>query len=138
MSEQVFSIPGKLTVTFEPSVHAIIDTWTSYGVSVDQFRDAVLVHGLKHAKAHRGHAWIVDSSTAHGAFSQEIQACIGAEVFPAFARSGIKFFLTIVSKSAVTNMSIKDYTSKLGPNGIQLVEVPSVALGIEWLKHHGG
>lgn len=136
MREKIHTIPGKLEVAWDPGVRAVIDTWTSYAITLDQFRDAVLEKGLTYAKAHRGRAWIVDSSTAHGAFPQEVQAFIGSDVFPTFSKNGIKYFLTIVSKSAVTNISIKDYTSKLGPHGIQLVEVPSTEMAVEWLSHH--
>ena len=38
----------------------------------------------------------MDSSTAHGAFSQEIQSFIGSDVFPAFAKHGIRYFITLV------------------------------------------
>lgn len=136
MREVIHSIPAKLEVAWDPGARAVIDTWSSYAITLDQFRDAVMGKGLTYAKSHRARAWIVDSSTAHGAFPQEVQAFIGSDVFPAFAANGINYFLTIVSKSAVTNISIQDYTSKLGPHGIQLVEVPSVDMAVEWLSHH--
>jgi hypothetical protein len=134
MGEVIHTLPDRLTVTWEAEALAIVDTWTSYQVGVDEFRVAVLEKGLGWARKHGGRAWVVDSSSARGAFSQAVQELIGSEIFPAFAANGITHFITIKSTSAVTNLSIASYTSKLGPNGIQLVELPSVALALEWLK----
>ena len=91
------SIPGKLESTWLDDVKAVLDTWTSYDIALPDFRQAVPVDGLNHAKAHGAIAWIVDSSTATGAFSAEIQAFIGSDVFPGFAKAGINYFITITS-----------------------------------------
>ena len=61
---------------------------------------------------------------------------IETENFPIFAKAGIKYFITIKSASAITNMSIDRYATKLGPNGIQMVEVPNLKGAIAWLKVH--
>jgi hypothetical protein len=132
---KVYEIPGKLEVKWNSEVKSIIDTWITYNVSLEEFKEAVLTKGLNFAKSHRGVAWIVDSSSAKGAFSQEIQSFIGSEVFPAFAKIGIKYFLTITSSvSAVTKMSVRSYSAKTGPNGLKLVELNSVEDAITWLK----
>lgn len=134
---KIHSIPDKLEVTWREDAKAIIDHWISYSVSIDEFKEAVLVKGLNHAKAHGGIAWIVDSSEAHGSFTQEIQAFIGSDIFPAFARNGVKYFITISSKvSSMTNLTVKSYSAKVGPNGLQLLEVNSVNDAVLWLKEH--
>lgn len=132
--EQVHSIAGKLDVKWVPEVRAILDTWTSYFIPLADFKEAVAVKGLSFAKAHKARAWIVDSSTAKGAFSADIQAYIGTELFPAFAKAGIKCFITITSESAVTKMTVANYSAKAGPSGLKLVEATSATEAIEWLK----
>jgi len=135
MKTQIHSIPGKMDTYWVSDVNAILDVWTTYAVSLQDFSDAVLVKGVKHAKANKGIAWIVDSSTAKGAFSPEIQQFIGTDIFPAFTKNGIKYFITILPKeSALTRMTVKNYSSKAGPNGLELVEVNSVEDAIEFLK----
>lgn len=135
MKTQINSIPGKMDTYWVPDVHSILDVWTTYAVSMQEFSDAVLVKGVKYAKANKGIAWIVDSSSAKGAFSPEIQAFIGNDVFPAFTKNGIKYFITILPKeSALTRMTVKNYSSKAGPNGLELVEVNSVEDAFEFLK----
>ena len=117
---KVYSIPGKLEVTWLGDVKSIVDTWSNYNVTLEEFKEAVMSNGLKHAKANGGIAYIVDSSTAKGAFSQEIQTFIGSDAFPAFAKNGIKYFITITSQvSTVTKMAVKSYAAKTGPNGLK-------------------
>lgn len=132
----VYSIPGKLNVQWLPQVRAIVDGWQTYAVTLAEFREAVLVRGLSHARQNKGCAWIVDSSAAKGVFSEEIQRFIGSDVFPAFAKNGITHFITISSSSSLTNMSISAYKAKLGPNGIKLVELGSVEQAAEWLAQN--
>lgn len=132
--EQVFQIPGKINVQWEPSVRSIVDTWTTYLVTLEQFKEAVLVQGVNYAKTRNVQAWIVDSSSATGSFSQEIQNFIGSDIFPTFAKIGVKYFITITSKSAITKMTIAQYTSSLGPSGINLIEATSASEAVEWLK----
>jgi len=133
----VFEITGKLNVAFDTEHKAIIDKWTNYGVTLAQFEDAVLKKGLDYAKAHGAKSWIVDSSAAKGAFSQEIQDCIGSKVFKKFSENGIKHFVTITSQSAVTNLSIKNYQAKAGPHGLKLVEATNLEDALKWLKSNG-
>jgi len=134
----VFSIPGKLEVNFRSDVRAIVDTWTSYTVTKEEFGNAVLKNGVPYAKANGAVAWIVDSSSASGTFSHDIQAFIGSDVFPAFTANGIKYFITITSQvSALTKMTVSTYATKAGPNGLQLLEVGSVEDAVAWLKQNG-
>ncbi|MFZ3262943.1 MAG: hypothetical protein WA172_03000 [Terriglobales bacterium] len=134
--EKVHEIPGTLLVECNDEVKAMIDTWSSYRINVAQFHEAILSKGIAYAKAHRARAWIMDATKARGAFSQDVQKLIETEVFKAFAANGIKYFITIKSASAVTNMSINSFTAHLGPCGIQMVEVPDVSKAIAWLKEH--
>lgn len=134
---KVHSLPGKLDVNWREDVKAIVDTWKTYSITLDEFKEAVLVKGLNFAKSHRGVAWIVDSSNAEGVFDMEIQNFIGSDIFPAFAKNGIKYFITINSQvSALTKMTVRTYQAKTGPNGLKLVEVNSVDDAVDWLKHN--
>ena len=130
----VHEIPGTLVVDWNDKAKATIDTWTTYGITVEQFREAILKKGVANAKLRGGRAWIMDASKAKGVFAPEVQSLIEKEVFPAFARIGVKYFVTIKSGSAVTNMSIGRYTAHLGPSGIQMVEVPDVKTALAWLE----
>lgn len=134
---KVHSIPGKLDVSYDTSAKAIIDKWSNYDVSLDEFKNAVLIKGLNWAKRNKARAWIVDSTSADGVFSTEIQKFIETDVFPAFAQNGIKFFVTIKStSSAMTNLTISTYKAKVGPAGLKLVEAQSTINAIDWIKQN--
>ena len=118
-------------------VKSILDTWTTYNVSLAEFKKAVLVDGLNYASAHGGVAWIVDSSSAKGAFTPEIHKFIETDVFAAFARIGIKYFITINSQvSAITKLNVKQYSSVAGPHGVKLLEFNSSSDAVIWLKEN--
>lgn len=130
----IFEIPSKLSVAWDSEVKAVIDTWLNYAVTQGEFANAVLHKGLAHAQKNGGIAYIVDSSQATGIFSQEIQRFIETDIFPAFAKAGIQYFITILSKSSVTNMGINRYSAKAEPLGLQLVNVDSLESARDWLR----
>ena len=129
-------VPGVLTQEWMETVKANVDTWKTYGITLEQFREAILEKGVASAKKSGCRAWIMDASQAKGAFPAEVQKLIEDEVFKTFAKIGIKYFIVVKSGSAITNMSINRYTAHAGPCGLQMVEVPDVKTAIEWLEKH--
>ena len=134
MRTKIYEIPNKLTGEWDSEAKAIIDTWTTYFVSLDEFKEAVMVKGVNHAKANGGVAWVVDSHSAKGAFSLEIQKFIETDVFVKFASIGIKYFMAINSEDAMAKLTVDHYTSQAGPAGIKLLMGSSAEGAIEWLK----
>jgi len=132
----IYEIPGKVKIEWDPTVRAVIDHWiTPSLVTLAEFRTLTLEKGLPYAIAHGGHAYIIDNSQARGAFSQEIQAFGGTDVLPAYAKGHIQYFLVVAAAdSPLANLSAKKYQAKVGPNGIQLVMVPSMAEAQRWLR----
>jgi len=136
MRTKVYEIPGKLTVEWDPTAKAIIDTWLTYSITLEEFREAVLIKGVNYAKNNGGIAWIVDSHKATGVFSQEIHKFIETDIFPTFAKIGIKYFMTIDSEQALTKLTIQQYSTVAGPCGLKLLNGNSAAGAIEWLTKH--
>ena len=129
---KIYEMPGTLLVEWNDEVKTMVDIWSNYLITVPQFREAVLNGGCtcQGPWSSPGGGF----SKAKGAFSPEIQKLIETEVFKAFAAIGVKYFITIKSASAVTNMSIKSYSAHAGPCGLQMVEVPDMNKAIAWLK----
>jgi hypothetical protein len=137
MRTKIFEVPGKLLCEWDAEAKVVIDTWTTYEVSLAEFKEAVLINGVNYAKANGVKAWIVDSHNATGAFSEEIQNFIGTDVFPTFAKIGVKYFMTIDSGSLITNKNIKTYSAKVGPSGMKLIDGQTAEGAIEWIKKNG-
>ena len=132
---KIHSIHDKVETQWNNEVKAIIDTWTNYFVSLEEFKTNVIEKGLKYVAQNNAVAWIVNSKNAKGVFTQEIQNYISQEVFKKFADNGIKYFITINSEvSALTKMTVNAYSAKAGPEGVQLIELASVEDAITWLK----
>lgn len=134
---RLHGIPGKLEVSWRGDVKAIVDTWSDYGVTLEEFKEATIVKGVNFARQNGGIAYIVDSSQAKGCFSQEIQTFIGTDVFPTFVKNGIKYFITINSQvSALTQGTVRAYQAKTASCGLKLIEVKSVDDAVMWLKNN--
>ena len=127
MRTKIYEIPGKLKVEWESDARAIVDTWTTYFVTLEEFREAVLIQGVNYAKANGAQAWIVDSHSAKGVFSDEIQKFIVSDVFPTFAKIGIKYSMTINAQHALTRRTFNQYTAQAGPHGMQVLTGRSTA-----------
>lgn len=133
----IYEISNKLKGTWNPEVRAIIDTWTNYMISDEEFRTAVFIKGIPYAKANNGQAWIVDSSKAKGLFRQSHFDIINHEILPAFKKNGIKYFITIKPENSVfTELTVGKYSAMVDSNGLNLIEVSSVEQAILWLKNH--
>ena len=136
-SPKIAEIPGKMISTWEEDVKSVLDSWTDYNVSLEDFKQAVFVTGVKYFTAHSGVAWIVDSSVAKGSFSKEIQNFIQSDGFPIFNKAGLKFFITVLPKEVgITTLTVRNYSSKADPFGIELVEAKTVEDAKEWLNDH--
>ena len=132
---KIHEIPGKLTTEWNPEVRAIIDTMTTYRITIEELRITFLEKGLKHAKANNGQAWIVDLRNASGLFHQEQLDLINIEIFPALKKNGIKYFIPIMPENNIfAEETVKKYSSMTGMNGLQMIEVNNVDQAILWLK----
>ncbi len=131
---QISQVPGKLEQVWCEDVRAVWDKWLNYAITLDEFKQCVMTKGVSIATSRRAVAWIADASEAKGVFPQEIQDYIAQEVFKTFARIGIKYFLSVQPKSAITKLGVMRYQTEVGPHGIQLVEVASVEGATAFLR----
>lgn len=132
-----FEIPNKLELSCNDDVSAIITTWSSYTISNDDFKKAILEEGLQYAKQNNCKAWIVDSSKAKGLFKKEQLEFIDNEVFPKLSECGIKHFISIKpTDSLFTELTVKRYTSMSSSHNLQLVEADNINQAVNWLKEN--
>ena len=64
MRTKIYEIPGKVTVEYDSDAKAIIDTWANYYVSLNEYKEAIMIKGVTYAKTHGCKAWIIDSHQA--------------------------------------------------------------------------
>lgn len=126
----IFSITDKLDVSWHPEVRSVLESWSDYNVGLEEFRKAVFVKGINHAKASQAKAWIFDPGQATGSFSAEIQSMIDVDRFPALAWTGIKYFITINPDASEITVNPETETTR----GVQRVEAASADAAIAWVK----
>ncbi len=136
MKTKIYEIPDSLVGEWEPDARAVIDTWTNQFITLDNFRETIFLKGIEYAQAHKGIAWIVDSSRAKSVFSKDIQDFIASDVFPMFYKIGIRYFLTISPEDTIAKLTVNKYSAKTGPAGLNLVKCSSTADAIQWVKEH--
>ena len=127
----IYSIDNKLDVSWYPEIRTVLESWKDYNVELEEFRKAVFVKGINHAKASQGKAWIFEPSAAPGAFNPDVQEMIDRDRFAALGWTGAKFFITV--NSAATAVSEVQAASD-ATRGVQLLEAPSVDAAVAWVK----
>ncbi len=134
MRSKVYEIPNKLIIEWDSEANVMVATWLTYMVTFEEYKKAIYNNGLEIVKRHKAIGWIVDSSKAKGAFSTEIQNFIKDVVFPADVKLGVKYFITIDSESAITNLNVNRYSVSADSNGIKVIKTDSVEAALDWLK----
>ncbi len=136
---KLHEIPGKVISTWEADVKSVLDTWSNYSISLEEFQEMFVGKSLEYAKHNGGIAFIIDSSFAKGQLAPEIQDYIARTAYQKLLNNGIKNFITIKPMvPGLTNLTVKNYSANAGPAGIQLIEVSSVEDAKLWLKENEG
>lgn len=135
MKTEVYSIPGKMVGHYDGANNAMIDSWSSLLVSLDEFKAAVYDVGIDFARKNKVTTWIVDNSTSNGVYKKEVQDFIGTTVAPKCAEIGIKYFFVILPQSAIAKLSAKN-VAKINSNqkGMQTLQVASVEEALKMVK----
>ncbi|PIQ24141.1 hypothetical protein COW36_10765 [bacterium (Candidatus Blackallbacteria) CG17_big_fil_post_rev_8_21_14_2_50_48_46] len=128
----IFSIANKLDVSWHPEIATVLESWTDFNVELEEFRKAVFVKGINHARGSQAKAWIFDPSKASGEFSEEILGMIAQDRFPALGWTGVKYFITIHPEA--TEILVNPDTSMT--RGVQRVDAPSVESAMAFIKEN--
>ena len=132
---KIFELPNKLLVEWHSEARAIIDTWSSYHVTKEEYEEALMLEGLEHAREKGALAWIADARTATGAFSKELNEYIQKEVLPQFVAVGIKYFITINSTNPDARINVNRFAAMADSLGLQTIKAGSLESSIDWLKN---
>lgn len=126
----IFSIDGKVDLTWYPDIQTVVESWTDYQVELEAFRKAVFVKGINHSKASRGKGWIFDGTQASGEFPADVQAMIDQDRFPALGWVGAQYFITI--NPAASGVHLEPGTE--ATRNVQTGEAPSVEAALDWIR----
>lgn len=130
----IHSIPDKMTVSWNGNVSAVVTKWENYFISLEEYSAAILDAALTFCLNNGARAWIIDATSAKGAFHPDIVKFIETDVYPALVRCGIINVLLIKPKfNALSKLTVASYTNMAKNFGINLVKVDSQTDAIKWL-----
>jgi hypothetical protein len=133
----LYEYPERVRVEWNEETKALVVRVFTYRGTVEVFREIVVDHLFDLTKEKGARAWIVDSSEATGAFHARSREILEREVFPAIAKLGVKYLITIPSEvSPIAVMTVESYAAGAAAIGMEAVEVRSIDEGIEWLKRN--
>lgn len=113
MKIEVYNIPGKVVGHHHPEINAMVDTWESMIISLEEWKANIYDIGIcDYAPKHKVDTWIIDTSNGHGVFKPAIQEFRENVARPKLVENGVKFFFVVSSQSAVSKLSSRK-TSKI-------------------------
>lgn len=136
MKKEIYTIPGKLVGHHHPEIDAIIDTWTSLMITLDDYKSTIYNIGiLDFAPKNRVTTWVIDTSNAAGVFKPEIQEFRQNIVGPKCVEIGIRNFFIVQPQSAIGKLSTRKTTNiYAGQKAMQTFEVSSIDEVLTMLK----
>jgi hypothetical protein len=124
MVKDLYTVDGVVETSYDPSIKSIIVTWIHLGPH-DHLRpcleaqvDCVENDGAK--------VILVDTAESTGVLAQVDQTWFGEYVFPTYQRNGVKAVITVVPKSALTNLAAKQWQKTGSDFGVDFVEVDTI------------
>ncbi len=127
--------PSLTKLHWEEDVKAVIAEWTTFSIKLEQFKE-ILDAYLSFAAEKKISNWIVDSGSTVGFVSDEINTWLQAEWFPLALQKGITKFITIVPKSAITQLSNDAWQATVG-EGFTVLNVANLEEAKKWIKENG-
>lgn len=126
--------PSLTKLHWEEDVKAVRAEWTTFSIKLDQFKE-ILDFYLNYASEKKIKNWIVDSANTVGFVSDEINAWLQSEWFPLALKKGITAFITIVPKSAITQLSNDSWQATIG-EGFTVLNVANLDEAKKWIKEN--
>jgi methyl-accepting chemotaxis protein len=119
-----FEVPGVVSVSLLPRTRSVLTRWLRY----DDFAvKPALTKQLELTRQHRLTSVIVDSQEAVGAYSPEMSRWIGQDFVPLMQDTPVRLLVTVVPRSALTNMANQEWQSGGEQVGLRMVDVGSMA-----------
>lgn len=113
MKKELYRVPGKVVGHHHPELNAIIDTWESLLISLDDWKATIFEIGIMdYAPKHIVTVWVIDTSNGQGVFKPDVQEFREKVARPKLAENGIKFLFVVLSNTAIGRLSARK-TAKL-------------------------
>ncbi len=112
MAKELYNIPGKVVGHHHPEINAIVDTWDSLLITLDDWKASVYDVGITDYAPKNGvTVWIIDTSNATGVFKPEVQEFREKVARPKLEENGVEYLFVVLPQSAIGKLSAKKTAS---------------------------
>ena len=110
---EIYNVPGKVVGHHIPEINAIVDTWDSMMITLEEWKANIYDIGIAdYAPKNKVDTWVIDTSKGSGVFKPEVQEFREQVAAATLVQNGIKLFFVIASGSALGKLSSRK-TSKI-------------------------
>lgn len=136
MKKELYNVPGKVVGHHHPDIHAIIDTWSSLFISLDEWKSSVYDIGIvDYAPKNGVRTWIIDTSTARSVFPPDVQEFREKVAKPKLEENGVQYLFVVLPEVGIGKFSAGKTAQLYDSNGkMQAFEVTSVDEALDILR----
>ena len=136
MKKELYNVPGKVVGHHHPDINAIIDTWTSMFISLEDWKSTIYDIGiLDYAPRNGVTTWIIDTSDARSVFPPEVQDFRNSTARLKLEENGIRYLFVVLPQEGIGKFSAGKtadiYNDK---GGMRTFEVGSIQEALSILK----
>ncbi len=128
MPKELYHVPGKVVGHYHPEINAVIDTWTSLFISLEDFKASIYDIGIADFAPKNGvTTWIIDTSHGKSVFPPDVQEFRQNIASPKLEEVGVKFLFVVLPDKGIGKFSAgKTANIYSGQHGMQTFEVHSI------------
>lgn len=129
MKKELYKIPGKVVGHHDPSINAIIDTWQSLFISLEEYKSTIYEIGIvDYAPKNGVTTWIIDTGHGRSVFRPEVQEFREEIARPKLEEVGIKYLFVVLPEKGIGKFSAgKTANIYGGQEKMKTFEVSSMA-----------
>ncbi len=133
---ELYNIPGKVVGHYHPQLNAIIDTWESLLISLEDWKASVYDIGITDFAPKNGvTTWIIDTSNAIGVFKPEVQEFRAKIARPKLQANGVRFLFVVLPHTAIGKLSARKTANIYsGQSILQSFQVASIDEAVDMLQ----
>jgi hypothetical protein len=128
--DEYFHVPGVASVRWDPSIHAVVETWEGWADS-DEFR-AILDAGVQAMSENRGSRWLADCRLQRVLKAADQEAG-NRRWLPLALAAGLKRFAVVLPASGLAKANIQDHLRAAASKQLDMAYFATLEEAQHWL-----
>lgn len=134
--KELYKVPGKVVGHHHPDINAIVDTWDSMAISLEEWKSTIFEIGIMdYAPKHGVTTWVIDTRHSSGIFYPEVQEFREKVAAQKLVENGVRFLFVIQSRSVLGKSSGRKTTELYSKqNNLISFQVASIEEALDIVK----